>query len=120
MAISYRKRFNGQSQEIIDHARKFGLWNALETFAHGGDYICFKKFLVEASGDPNIGSRPQVTDSAPEKLADYIVDSLLNRLRAAEKRIELLQNELMAERLNTQTRRQELKLSAVELLREVG
>ena len=113
---SYKNRFNGKTQEIFEYARNFGVLGALDFYAPKGDYLCFQKFLVEASGDENIGVNPKVNGSSVEGLADHIVAALFRKYTQQQKIIEDLQKQVEIERLDRAKRQNELKLQGVKLL----
>ena len=120
MAISYIKRFDGQTPDIIKSAYRVGIPATMRIYAPHGDYFCFKKFLVDASKDQNIGSHPQVSSSNPERMAEQIVEQFLIKYRELKTTNELLREQLRVERLARETRDQNLSLGVVELFREVG
>lgn len=44
MSKSLKQRFNGSSQDVLDYARRFGIWKAMEEY-DVKDYVSMLSFL---------------------------------------------------------------------------
>lgn len=56
---SYEKRFNGNKEELLRDVRRYTAFGAMRK--HGiKDYVSFRKWLTEITGDENFGLNPTI------------------------------------------------------------
>ena len=91
MPQSLRARFNGNSQEVIDYARRFGVWKCMDKYGIK-DYIAWRRFAEEVGGDPDLGTVPTVP-ADPKNLAEALVEQFAVKIIAIQARAEKVHQE---------------------------
>ena len=107
MGQSLKNRFNGSSQEVVDYARKFDIWAAMEKYGVK-DYVAMRTFLKEMAPEedfhtPQIEISPFGSVDAFDRLLEAILhkyDSLQTVIRDQATKIHQLENELKTYRDN--------------------
>jgi hypothetical protein len=59
MAVSYRNRLNGKTEQFIEDVAKYGIWGAMERYGFK-DYLAARKLILEETGDENYGIHPKL------------------------------------------------------------
>ena len=72
-------RLDHQKEEVLAYTRKFGRFRAMQRF-RVADYLCFSRWLKEASGDESIGICPKFSPNGNQSLGEYAVQTLLQTL----------------------------------------
>lgn len=117
---SYRRRFDGQTPEIIEYARTYGRRAAQTKYAPDGDTYCFDKYLEDASQDHNIGLNPQIDGSDGMDMARYIVAALFEKYESLKHQLEDVQKEREAEQAARIEAENRIKMEGLELVRELN
>ena len=97
MPRSLKSKFNGNTQEVIDYARTWGIHKAMDNF-QVKDYLAFKRFLEGETGDKNTGISPLLGDRGNRSWAEDLLDAVLSKISKMETEKEYLKTEL--KRLN--------------------
>jgi hypothetical protein len=63
MGQSLKARFNGKSQEVLDYARRFDIWKAMEQY-EVKDYVAMLKFLETLAPGEKFDAPREDYDSA--------------------------------------------------------
>ncbi len=77
--MNYSKRFNGNKQEVLEYAKRFGIHKTMDRFG-ARDYVCFSKWLTENAvdisntdfGRASLDGEPAVFRQFFNTLADWI------------------------------------------------
>ena len=77
--MNYNKRFDGNKQEVLDYAKRFGIHKTMDRYG-ARDYVCFGKWLTENAVDithsdfgiPSLDGEPSVFRQFFNTLADWI------------------------------------------------
>ena len=90
MPTSLKSRFNGNTPEVIDYARTWGISKAMDRY-QVRDYIAFKNFLEEETGDKNWGLVPLLGKNGSGTWAEELLDAFttkINKMEAEKQRLE--------------------------------
>ena len=83
MPQSLRKRFNGNSDEVIEYTRLWGRFKAMGKYGVR-DYLAFSRFVEEKTGDANFGFRPVLAGSSDRSWAEDLLDAFLQKVSKME------------------------------------
>ena len=89
---SPESRFIENKKEVIEYTRLFGNHSAMAKY-DVRDYIAFKRFVTEATGNPTFGDSP-VVNSSNAITAENLVDAFTYKVRKMEDENKRLQEEL--------------------------
>lgn len=89
---SLKVRFNGKSQEVVDYAKTWGIWKAMDKY-QVKDYLAFRKFMV-AEGEKDIPLSPVLGGIDSRSWAEDLLDAFTSKIHKMEAENLRLKEEL--------------------------
>lgn len=94
MGMSLKQRFNGNSQEVLEYARQFGIWKAMEQY-EVKDYVAMLNFLqAMAPGETFNEGHSDYDAFATPKAFDYMVEATQRYIAKLEVKIQQRDEEI--------------------------
>jgi len=100
MPQSLKKRFNGQSEEILRDTELYGQYTAMEKWGIK-DLLAFRRFLKDKTDNPDYGLNAKYIPSSGANLGEQLLQAMANYIiktkdnqRGLEARIRALEWEL--------------------------
>jgi hypothetical protein len=99
MAKSLVARFDGRGKEVVEYARKFGRFRAMERYGVR-DVVAFDRFLERMTGESAVGLR-YGSPAGSGSLGEEIIEAFLLKVKALESENKRLRDkaEVLEERL---------------------
>jgi hypothetical protein len=99
MVTSYKKRFEGKENEIVEYVKAWGIFKAMDRY-EASDLVAFKKFLSGETDDANVGLSPIFVRPENHTVGEQLVDAFAAKLLRLTELNEALKRE------NTELRNQ--------------
>ena len=93
MPQSLNSRFDGNAQEVISYAQTWGIFQAMEKY-QVRDYLAFKRFLEEKTGNENFGLSPLLGGEVGRSWAEDLLDAFIGKISKMEAEKQHLETEL--------------------------
>lgn len=93
MPVSLKSRLDGNKQEVLEHARIWGIYSAMDKY-QVKDYVSFKRFLEDETGDKNFGLHPLLGSRGIGAWAEDLLDAILSKFEKMEAEKQYLVNAL--------------------------
>jgi len=94
--VSLEKRFNGNSQEVLNYTKTWGMWKAMYKYGVR-DSIAMRRWLTKKTGDENYGTHTTLSTSNGAhngSWADQLLEAFLHKVSAMETKNERLEQEI--------------------------
>ena len=87
---SLKSRFNGSSQEVIEYAKTWGIFKAMDKY-DVKDYLAFQKFIEDTTSEKNVGLCPVLGNPGGSSWAEDLLAAFENKLDYWKSKYESLE-----------------------------